>query len=116
MKLIFPGTIERIASRVDGSLALTISTQEMGADDAGRLFQLRGKYCKAMLTDDNISVLEEEMLSATAIVGTKKKTQSARLRGVFFRLHEQSGLAIPFDDFYNAEMEKIIIHFKSKLQ
>jgi len=115
MKVIFPATIEKIATRVDKTIAVTLGSQELTNDDAGRLFQMRGKYCKVLLSDDNINTLEEEMVVATAITGTKKKTPSARLRGVFFRLHEQSGLQIPFDDWYAVEMEKIILHFKGKL-
>lgn len=115
MKLIFPGTIEKISTRVDKSVCVTIGSQEITNDDASRLFQLRGNYCKILLSNDNITTLEDELITATAITGTKKKTPSARLRAVFFRLHEQSGFPISFDDYYSAEMEKIILHFKSKL-
>lgn len=116
MKIVFPGIIEKIATRVDKTVSISIGSQEITNDDAGRLFQMRGNYCKILLSDDNITTLEEEMISATPVTGTKKKTQSARLRAVFFRLHEQSGLQISFDDFYNTEMERLIEHFKSKLQ
>lgn len=116
MKLIFPGVIEKIATRVDKTVCVTLGSQEITNDDAGRLFQMRGAYCKILLSDDNITTLEEEMIVATSVTGTKQKTPSARLRAVFFRLHEQNGLPISFDDFYSVEMEKIITHFKSKLQ
>lgn len=116
MKLIFPGIIEKIATRVDKTVCVTLGSQEITNDDAGRLFQMRGAYCKILLSDDNITTLEEEMMVATSVTGTKKKTQSARLRAVLFVMHEQSGLQISFDDFYNTEMSRIIDHYKTKLQ
>ena len=43
------------------------------------------------------------------------KTPSQRLRGVFFRVFEQEGSKGNFNDFYNTEMEKLINHYKNKL-
>jgi len=115
MKIILDGNLEGLNTRNDNSVVIKFSTQELDSSKAGELFQLRNKYCKLLISDSNISTLEAELVDNTKLTGEKKKTPSSRLRGVLFRCHEQSGLQIPFDDFYNAEMEKIIIHFKSKL-
>ena len=43
------------------------------------------------------------------------KTPSQRFRGVCFRIWEQEGSKGNFNDFYNTEMEKLINHYKNKL-
>jgi len=46
----------------------------------------------------------------------KPKSQSARLRHVLFRLWEQEPQGFDnSEDYYQAQMERIITHFKSKL-
>jgi hypothetical protein len=118
MRIILDGILEGIKTRVDGSVNLSFSTNELDASKAGELFQLRGKYCKALLSDSNISKIEEELVDNTQVVdaGKKRKSSSQRLRAVIYRYFEQSGYSIEFDDFYRTEMEKIIEAYKSKLQ
>ena len=43
------------------------------------------------------------------------KTPSQRLRGVLFRVWETEGSKGEFNDYYRTEMERIINHFKNKL-
>lgn len=117
MKLILTGTIESISTRQDGTVKFVVGTQEMGSDDAGKLFEFRRQFIKCLITTDNISPLEEKMIVETSIVdGKRVKTKSQRLRAVLFVLYEQSGLTIDFDDFYNTEMERLIEGIKSKLE
>lgn len=116
MKLVLGCIVESIATRQDGSLKFTCGTQEMQPDDAGRLFQLRGKFAKVLLSDNNITPLEEKLVDEEKIHGGKKaKTPAQRLRNVLFRLHEDQGLTMPFDDFYKSEMEQIIDRYKEAL-
>ena len=117
MKIILESTLETISTRVDGTLKLTLSTQEIDSSKAGELFQLRGKFCKFLLSDSNITKLEEELVDSTALVGGKKqKTASQRLRAVLFRLNESNGgNEETFEQFYKSELERIIEHYKAKL-
>lgn len=115
MKIILETILESISTRVDGSMKLTISTNEIDPAMGGNLLQLRGKFIKTLLSDTNITKLEEEMVDSTQLVsGKKNKTESQRLRNVLFRYSEQQGL--DFEQFYKSEMERIIEHYKSKLE
>jgi len=115
MKLIITGTVESLSTRQDNTVVVKFGTQEMDASEAGKLFHFRNKYCKFLLTDDNITTLEEELVSASSITASKSKSPSQRLRAVLFRVHEQSGLDIDFEQYYLTECERIIEHYKTKL-
>lgn len=115
-KLILETIMEGISTRVDGTLKIALSTQELDADLAGKLFHFRGKYIKCLLSDDNITTLEEELVESAKLVGGKKpKSESQRLRAVLFRLHEQMDSDLDFETWYKQEMNIIIEHFKTKL-
>jgi len=117
MKIILESIVDSIASKVDGTVSIKISTQELDATNAGNLFALRGKFIKCLLSDSNITKIEEELVdNQTLVSGKKNKTESQRLRATFFRLHEQLGLTEDFDVYYKNEMNKIISHFQSKLE
>lgn len=118
MKVILESIVETISTRQDGSLKLTISTQEIDSSKAGELFQLRGKFIKCLLSDTNITKLEEELVDNTQLVsGKKNKSASQRLRAVLFRLNEvNGGNEENFETFYKGELERIIEHYKGKLE
>ena len=118
MKLVLESTIESISSRVDGTVAVKIGTQELDSTAAGNLFQLRGKYVKILISDSNITKMEEELVDSTPLVsGKKNKSKSQRLRNVLFLLNKQNGGdEESFDAFYDSKMERLIEHYKSKLE
>lgn len=117
MKIVIDGIVESIKSRQDGSVTVAFGTQELDGNKAGDLFQLRGKYCKAMFSDTNITSLEEEVVDKTPLTATQKnKSPSQRLRSVLHVYFSQQGYSIDFDDFYKTELEKIISHYKTKLE
>jgi hypothetical protein len=115
MKIILESVIESIATRVDGTLTIKVSSQEVDSSKAGMLFQLRGKYVKCLLSDTGISTMEEELIDKTELTSpTKNKSKSSRLRAVLFRVHEQGETNIDFEQ-YNETMEGLINHYKNKL-
>lgn len=118
MKIILDGIVESISSRADGSLKIVFGTQEIESKQAGELFELRGKYAKALLTDANITQDEEAAVEDTFIQGGKKKTKSGRLRAILFVVWKNSNLknTIKFEDFYSTEMEMLIDKYKEKLE
>ena len=116
MKVVLEAQIDGIASKVDGTVTIKISSQELDKSAAGDIFGLRGKHCKVLLSDSNISTLEEEMIDNTSLViGKKQKSESQRLRAVLYRYWEQKTEG-DFELFYKSEMNKIIEHYKSKLE
>lgn len=117
MKIIIDGILEKLSTLNDGSVKLSICTQEMDSSNGAQIFQLRGKYIKILLSDSNISEPEQLLIDEAKIQdGRKVKTKSQRLRGVLFRLHEQTIPDTDFELFYNEKMEAIIEHYKQKLQ
>ena len=116
MKLVLSGTVENISTRNDGTLKFTIGSQEVDSSQAGNLFQLRNKYIKCLLSDTNITHIEQSLIDEEVIKdGRKIKSKAQRLRAVLFKLHEQTQTNQTFDEFYNERMEGMIEHFKSKL-
>lgn len=117
MKLILETTVEGISTRVDGSLKLTLSTQEVDSSTAGNMFQLRGKFVKCLLSDSNVTEIESELVDKTPLASVKKnKSESQRLRAVLFRLHEQLNDGSDFEVYYKSTMNNLIDHFKQKLE
>lgn len=116
MKNIGTGILEGISTRADGSLVFKIATQEIGSTEAARLFELRNKFLKYLLTDENISPLDEKLIEELKLKdGKKVKTRSQVLRSVLFRLWEISDAGVDFDTWYENEMTRIIDHYKTKL-
>ena len=116
MKIIIESIVDSIASKVDGTVSIKISTQELDSTSAGNLFALRGKFIKCLLSDSNITKLEEELVDSQILVsGKKNKSESQRLRATLFRIHEQKELTEDFEVYYKNEMNKVIAHFQSKL-
>ena len=117
MKLILNGVLETISTRQDGTIKFTIGTQEIGSDDAGRLFTFRGKYLKCLISDTNITAVEESIIDEEIVKDGKKiKSQAQRLRAVLYRLWEQEKSNLEFDAFYKERTDLIIEQIKNRLE
>lgn len=116
MKIVLGCTVEAIASRLDGTLKFTLGANEMDAVQAGSLFQLRGKFIKVLLSDNNISPIEEKLVEEESMTGGKKaRTPGQRLRSVMYIVHLNQGIQMDFDQWYKAEMETLITKYKDLL-
>jgi len=103
-------TLTGIASKVDGSLSLRFGTQELSPQAKLALFEMQNTFGWLLFCYENTSVeLPKEP------VEDKSKTPSKRLRAVLYKLFAQTGQAGDFEVWYRNEMERIIDHFKSKL-
>lgn len=117
MKIVLAGTIEGINTRQDGTIKLTFGTQELSSETVGNVFQLRSKYVKCLLSNDNITDTDTSLLIETSLKNdTKVKKPSQRLRAVLYRVWEQGKSELDFEQFYNNKLEEIINHFKAKLE
>lgn len=117
MKIIISGIFENLSTRSDGSVKLTIGTQELDPSKAGDLFQMRNKHIKVLLSDSNISNIEAELVDAEKLTaGTKGRTPSQRMRAVLFKVHEYERSPMPFDDWYKMKMEAIIDELKRQIE
>ena len=80
---IFEGGVAKVSTLADGSISLTIHTQELPEETMMRLFQLRKKAGMILISSDSISkeeVMEVEKFTTEYEVGGK--TPSQRLRAV----------------------------------
>ena len=113
-KVILECQLDGIASKVDGTVSIKISTQEVDSMSAAALFALRGKHCKVLISDSNITTMEAELVDNQQLVsGKKHKTESARLRAVLFLLSQQLGE--DSETYYKQIMNGLIDHYKGKL-
>lgn len=114
MKVLLPAQLLKVASRSDRTYTLTFNTRELrGSEAATLLDQLMNEgwllYSPNQLTEADIP--DEK---ADAMLGTK--TQAQRLRGVIYRLWEQSGRKGNSEEYYKTVMESLIDQLKERLE
>ena len=116
--LILPGQIEQIQTRRDRTWRLTVGTNELTPEQAGELVKLNQEFCYLALKKDEFKTRDTEIISSIqSEFEFKDKPPGQRLRGVFYRLWEQDAQGYAdFQLYYNFHMEKLINHFKEKLQ
>jgi len=116
MKIVFDATLEGLSTRMDDTIKVVIGTQEVTAEQGLALLKLRGKFCKVMLSDTAIEQKEIDAVDSLPIKDeSNSKSNSQRLRSVLFINWQQSKQTTNFDDYYNSEMNRIIDHYKAKL-
>jgi len=115
----FEGGIAKVSTLADGSLSLTLHTQELPNETMVRIFELRKKPGIVLIsTDDKIS--EEELKAVeefTTDFEFTGKTPSQRLRGVLYKVWEGSPKAQEFDFsiWYEAQLNRVIDKYKTVL-
>lgn len=101
-----------VRSRKDGSLGVSFETPELTPQEKALFMELQGinlELTMKPLEETNVSV---EKINKELDV----KRPSQRLRSVLFIYWKQQGEKENFELFYNAQMEKLIEHYKGKLE
>jgi hypothetical protein len=114
-RVILPIYVNNIRTLSDGSVKVELVTQELSATSMAGLFQLHRTQGFALLSTesiDDLTALDDEQIEA---FGGKAKTQSQRLRAVFYKIWEQTGKGEQFDSFYKREMELLISKYKLRI-
>lgn len=112
------GAIEAVATRKDKTVRVVIGTQELTPQAAAELFRLQNAFVYVVIKEEDFGQEEIEAIEALEAEFTddRKKTSSARLRAVLYRLWEVDNAGFEkFNAFYLAKMEAIIDHYKAKL-
>jgi len=112
---LLPCIIGGIRSLKDGSVSVTLETQELSPGKAGELFALRNKIAYVYVSERQISIPEQKMVDALEpeMAG---KSPSLRLRNVLFVMWQQNPEGYPdSDSHYRAKMELIINTYKANL-
>jgi len=117
MNLLRTVTLDRAARRKDKSVSMTFITT---------LEQSSGEYMEIdrILNDSGVlyfksngNLTKEEIKELDSVeIEVEGKTKSQRLRNVMYILWQQNQSLYSFDEFYAMEMEKIIQHYKDKLE
>lgn len=116
--IVLPALIGQVATRADGTLKITLDTNELSPEKMAALFGLKKAVCYVAIKPEDFGQAELEALEAAEaeMIDNPRKTYSKRLRDVMFRLWEANseGFAT-FEPYYFAKMERIIAHYKGKL-
>lgn len=114
--VLFGGIVESLRSRKDKTIAITIGTQEVSPDKAGKLFNTNGHIVTCYLSVKE-KITDSEMEIINSIEAPQQgKTPSQRMRNVLFITWQQANEGYTdFNLFYLHKMEVIIEHLKSKL-
>ena len=115
--LILATIIEGIASRKDKTMRITIGTQELTPFQASEVFSMSQQLCYVAIKKENFNPSEISSIETLKADYDNAKTPSQRLRGILFRNYEQESEGYKdFTTYYQAKIEKICEHYKSKLQ
>lgn len=110
-----PATIESIATRVDNTIKLVVSTQELPPDEAAMMFELKGKLGYMLFSENHIE--EQDIPEEVAPEFKTDKTPSQRLRATLYIWWQQNtAMTVPFNQFYNDRIEAEINKIKGQLQ
>lgn len=109
--------VAKIASRVDGSVTITLDTPELAASKFGDVFALRKQEAFCYLKPSPISDNERKALDGLQPEQTQGKTASQRLRAALYIAWKQNNEGYQDSElYYRYKMEKFIEHVKSKLE
>ena len=124
--VVFEGGIDKVSTLADGSLRVYVGTPELSSETMVSVFSLIKKPGFVLISanainQDQIDAVEK----ATTNAEFSEKTPSQRMRGVLYKLWEKTQPKtmngdgemeyVDFDLFYKRQMNKIIDHFKTKL-
>lgn len=112
--ITFQTTIDSVRARVDRSLGMSISTSELTPEHKVLFMELQGILCECTIRPiDNDNAPEEIKTEMST------KTPSQRLRNTLFvwwkQLSDAGKCSEPFELWYPAKMENIIIQIKLKI-
>ena len=114
--ILLPSQIESIASRKDKTVKVTIGTQELTPSQAAEIFQLNQKFCYIAIKEETFTDDEVALLDNLKTDLETEKTPSQRLRAILYVNYQQKPEGYKdFATYYQAKMDKICEHFKSKL-
>lgn len=112
---LLPAMIERMSTLKDGSVSVTISTQELSPAKAAELFELRGKLATVYVSPADITNKEMHLID-TMEPDMPGKTPSQRMRNVLFILWKQDAEGYKdFPQYYEAKMNSYIEGLKQNI-
>lgn len=117
LKLIHAAILDGYQRRKDKSVSLRFVTQELTTNEVAEIDRCLDTFGVLYYRGDG-QLNKEEVAELDAIeldLYDEPKTQSQRLRNVLYKVHQQTGAKEDWKEFYKVETEKIIQHYKNKL-
>lgn len=118
MKILIPAILDNYSPRKDNSFSLKFVTQELSNEQLLNINAARDKFGVLYFKGEE-SITEEEIEKLDKVdidITDKSKTPSKRIRSVLFRNWQQDNKGFTeFKNFYIFETERIIEHYKKKL-
>lgn len=115
--ITFPGHISKISTMADRTVRWQIDmARELSDEEMTEAMKFRGR--DAAIAFKETPFTDEEVESLPDVEVSHQKTPSQRLRAVLYRVWEAASPP-KFNDFevwYKNEMERIIDHYKDKLE
>lgn len=114
--MLLASIVENVSTRRDGTIKLTLGTQEISQGKAGELFTMQNKIVALYISPkDSIPQKVMDMVDQ-ADVDIPGKTKSQRQRSVLYRIWEldKEGHKT-FESYYAAKMEAHINELKEHL-
>lgn len=115
--IIIPAQLENYRSLKDKSLKITFETNELNPQELLGIAENLGQFGYLAFKNEPFKAEEKQMIEDFETeFDDKKKTSSQRLRSVLFLMWQKDNEG--FDTsvrHYDHHMEKIINHFKNKL-
>lgn len=110
--------VAKIASRVDGSVTITLDTPELAPAKFGEIFALRTRNAFCYLKPDkNVTEAEAKAIDGLQPEMTGGKSMSQRLRNALYVAWKKKPEGYQDSElYYRYKMEKFIEHVKSKLE
>jgi len=116
--IILPANLETLSTLKDGTIKITLETNEITPADFGVLYSYRNKYGFFAFKPELFDEKQKQILCNLKVTDFDNvKSPSKRMRDVLFRLWEQDNEG--FNDpnlYYINKTEKIIEHLKSKFK
>lgn len=116
--IIIPSILESFASLKDKTIKIVFHTNELTPEQlTGIAFNIQ-KFGYLVFKEDTFKQLEIDVINKLeSDYQEQGKSKAQRLRAVLYRYFEQDNKGYEvFDDYYNFQMEKLINHYKNKLE
>ena len=116
--VLLPVLVQGIKTRVDGSLVVSVETQELSDSKVGEVFGLRKKLAMMYLSPKDI-VTQKELAQVDAIQPEERggKTPSQRMRAVLYILWTQNNEGYKdFPLYYEVKMNNFIEELKQNIK
>jgi hypothetical protein len=114
MTQAIPATISKLSTMADRGIRVQIDTQELTPEYGALLFSLKDSFGYFTFTERPIEADEVEVPEYVPDF-KNEKSPSQRLRAVLYLMWQNTDKKISSEQFYREQMDKIIEHYKGKL-